>query len=84
MHAIITRFWFEMAFDYKPQILDQKIEEFPCLVQKLSLTLTGLQNKRQWSFYHEKYTVIFTLKSIFSVPNFFYSFNYHLSVLEPF
>ena len=74
MHAIITRFWFEMAFDYKPQILDQKIEEFPCLVQ----------NKRQWSFYHEKYTVIFTLKSIFSVPNFFYSFNYHLSVLEPF
>ena len=29
--AIITRSWFEITLDYKPRILDPKIEEFPCL-----------------------------------------------------
>ena len=38
-----TQFWFETALDYKPQILDPQIEEFPCLVHKLSVTLTALQ-----------------------------------------
>ena len=36
------------AFDYKLRILDPKIEEFPCLVHKLSVTLTALQYKPQW------------------------------------
>ena len=26
-------FFFETALDYKPQILDPKIEEFPCLLK---------------------------------------------------
>ena len=46
--ATITRSWFETALIYKPRILDQKIEEFPCLVHKLSVTLTALQYKPQW------------------------------------
>ena len=45
--ATITRSWFETALNYKPRILDQKIEEFPCLVHKLSVTLTALQYKPQ-------------------------------------
>ena len=45
--AIITRSWFETALDYKPRILDPKIEEFPCLVHKLSVILTALQYKLQ-------------------------------------
>ena len=32
--AIITRSWSETALDYKPRILDPKIEELPCLVHK--------------------------------------------------
>ena len=36
------------ALDYKPRILDQKIWEFPCFVQKLTVILTALQNKQQW------------------------------------
>jgi len=43
--AIITRSWFETALDYKPRILEPKIEEFSCLVHKLSVTLTALQYK---------------------------------------
>ena len=31
--------WFQTARDYKPQILDPNIEEFPCLVHRLSVTL---------------------------------------------
>ena len=46
--AIITCSWFETALNYKPRILDPKIEEFPCLVHKLSVTLTALQYKPQW------------------------------------
>ena len=46
--AIITRSWFETALNYKPRILDPKIEEFPCLLHKLSVTLTALQDKPQW------------------------------------
>ena len=46
--AIITHSWFETALDYKPQILDPKIEEFPCLVHKLFVTLTALQYRPQW------------------------------------
>ena len=46
--AIITRSWFETALNYKPRILDPKIEEFPCLVHKLSVTLTALQYKPNW------------------------------------
>ena len=30
--AIITRYWFETALDYKPWILGKQIEELPCLV----------------------------------------------------
>ena len=37
--------WFETALDYKPQILDPKIEEFPCLVHKLSVISTALDYK---------------------------------------
>ena len=37
----------ETALDYKPRILDPKIEQFPCLVRKLSVTLTALQYKLQ-------------------------------------
>ena len=43
--AIITRSWFETSLDYKPRILHPKIEEFPCLVHELSVTLTALQYK---------------------------------------
>ena len=46
--AIITRSWFETALVYKPQILASKIEEFHCLVHKLSVTLTALQYKPRW------------------------------------
>ena len=38
-HAIITCHWFETALNY--------IEEFPCLVHTLSVTLTALQYKQQ-------------------------------------
>ena len=31
------------ALDYKPRILEPKIEEFPCLAHKLSVTLTSVQ-----------------------------------------
>ena len=41
--AIIIRSCFETALNYKPPILDLKIVEFPCLVHKLSVTLTALQ-----------------------------------------
>ena len=44
-HAIITLSEFETALDYKPRILDPKIEEFPCLVHKLSVTVSALQYK---------------------------------------
>ena len=37
-HAIITCSWFETALNYKPRILDPKIEEFPCLVPGLFST----------------------------------------------
>ena len=47
-HAIITCSWFETAHNYKPPILDPKIEEFPYLVHKLSVTVTALQYKPQW------------------------------------
>ena len=46
--AIITRSLFETALDYKPQILGPNIEEFPCLVHKLSVILTALQYKPHW------------------------------------
>ena len=45
--AIITISKFETALDYKLQNLDPKIEDFPCLVHKLPLTLTALQYKPQ-------------------------------------
>ena len=55
--AIITRFCFEIVLDYKPRILGQKTEEFPCfLVHKLSVILTTLYNincSEKWS---KKYT----------------------------
>ena len=35
--AFITRSWFETALDYKPRFLGSKIEEYPCLVHKLSV-----------------------------------------------
>ena len=54
-HAIITGSWFETALDYKPRILDPKIEEFPCLVHKLSVTLTAPNYKPQWKM-GKKYT----------------------------
>ena len=44
MPAIITHSWFETALDYKTRILETKIEEFPCLVHKLSVTLTAVKN----------------------------------------
>ena len=37
MPSTITCPWFETALNYKPRILDPKIEEFPCLVHKLSV-----------------------------------------------
>ena len=43
--AIIT--WFETTLDYKLRILAPKIEEFSCLMHKLSLILTALQYKLQ-------------------------------------
>ena len=46
-HAIITRSWFETALDDKPLMIDTTIEEFPCLVHKLSVKLTTLQYKLQ-------------------------------------
>ena len=45
--AIITRSRFETALDYRLRILGSKIEEFPCLVRKLSVILTALQYKPQ-------------------------------------
>ena len=36
MRAIISRFQFEAALEYKPRILSLKNEEFPFLVHKLS------------------------------------------------
>ena len=48
MRATITHSWFETALNYKPRILDPKIEEFPCLVDKLPVKLTTLQYKPQW------------------------------------
>ena len=48
MRAIITHSWFEAVLDYKPRILDPKIEGFPCLVHKLSVTLTALRYKLWW------------------------------------
>ena len=47
MRATITRSLFQTTLNYKPSILDPKIEEFPCLVHKLSVTLTALQYKPQ-------------------------------------
>ena len=44
---IITRSWFETALNHKLRTLDPKIEEFPCLVHKLSVTLTALQYEPQ-------------------------------------
>jgi hypothetical protein len=43
--AIIVLSLFETALNYKPKILGYKIEEFPCLVHKLSVILTPLQYK---------------------------------------
>ena len=43
--TILTRSLFETALNYKPRILDPKIKEFPCLVHKLSVTLTPPQYK---------------------------------------
>ena len=40
---IITRSRFETVLDYKPWILGSKIEEFTCLVHKMSVILTALQ-----------------------------------------
>ena len=40
VRAIIINSWFETALDYKPRFLDLKIDEFPSLVHKLSVTLT--------------------------------------------
>ena len=45
--AIITRSSFETALNYKPRNFGSKIEDFPCLVHKLSVTLTALQYKPQ-------------------------------------
>ena len=45
--AIIARSWFETAPNYKPRILGSKIEEFPFLVHKLSVTLTAIPYKPQ-------------------------------------
>ena len=47
-HTIITDSWFGTAYHYKSRILGSKIEEFPCLVHKLSVILTALQYKWQW------------------------------------
>ena len=47
MGSIITCPCFETALNYKLLILDQKFEEFPCLVHTLSVTLTALQYKLQ-------------------------------------
>ena len=40
--TITTLSWFETALDYKLRILGPKIEDFPCLLHKLSVTLTTL------------------------------------------
>ena len=40
IHIVYARY-------YNPRIEDPKIEEFPCLVLKLSVTLTALQYKLQ-------------------------------------
>ena len=42
--AIITRSWFETALNYKPRIFDPKMDEFPCLAHKFSVTLTAVKN----------------------------------------
>ena len=46
--VIITRSWFETAFDCKPWSFGSKIENFPYLAHKLPLILTALQYKQQW------------------------------------
>ena len=48
--ATITCSWFEAALNYKLPILDPKIEEFPFLVHKLSVTLTAVCNNA-WTVY---------------------------------
>ena len=40
--AIITRYWFETALDYKPWILGKQIKELPCLVYTLSVIQIAL------------------------------------------
>ena len=47
--AIITRSSFENALICELQILGLQIEEFPILVHKLSVVLTALQYKPQWT-----------------------------------
>ena len=44
----IIRAPLQPALDYKPRILDSKIGEFPCFVQKSTVVLLALQNKQQW------------------------------------
>ena len=48
--------WFETTLDYEPKILDPKIEEFPCLVHKLSVTLNNLYNINRSEKWGKKYT----------------------------
>ena len=51
-HQVINTFFsticvpLKPALDYKPRTLRSKIEEFPCLVHKLSLVLTALQYEK--------------------------------------
>ena len=63
MGSIITCPCFETALNYKLLILDQKFEEFPCLVHTLSVTLTALQYKLQWKWDKEYTNGVFTLYS---------------------
>ena len=49
---------------YKPHILDPKIEEFPCLVHKLSAILTALQYKPQWKMADERWKYVVFNQSI--------------------
>ena len=46
MRATITRSWFVTGLNYKPRILDPKIEEFPYLVHKLSVNTNRSENKQ--------------------------------------
>ena len=41
------------GLDCKPRILDPKLEEFPCLVRKLSVTLYNVNRSEKWG---KKYT----------------------------